>query len=590
MARGSGDPDPWDIPEEDPWEGDSEAENADCYSLSADGAGQELYDFLVTEFLKGKLTAKQVCVTAFYASTGGVEAVKPLALRPDASSGNFSRHLSAVLQKGQAETDFKGCYTVPLVAYLPTVAERGVHNMQVLCPHEVLAGETQGLNLPLAVERFERMAPPAYFDHPTKQAAGQELCVPYALFLDAFQYSNIDGAIAVVLTNLLTGVKHCIACLRKKWLCGGRCGCACSGWCTLHCLFRFLHWSIEVLAGGTFPTSRHSLELLDVVPSDGWLPNDAGRKEVAGNPLGFKGVCLQVRGDLAELTTGLGFSTWQAKATPCLLCSQPSHEWFTALGDRDAARPLRLGGNYAAECEACCTTIEPVNEETWLLLQSALTCDHKKGLVLAYALPGYGLQVGDRVEPHASMLDIHAKSCPPKLVFWRDNKNVCAKHHNVMLSHALGTSMELSCSLDVMHTWCLGVYQLFLHRALWSLLESTAFSGDNLKLRGQELAKDLRVWYTAMAKAQPTVKLSRCENFSVEHTLGGSRDKNVVRLKAHQGLTLMRYMVQTLQKHEAVVAEGAQLLELATCYLAMYDLLKRSPMVVPEGTLQVSIN
>eukprot|EP00971_Amphidinium_carterae_P132342 2621267-Amphidinium_carterae.1 len=119
------------------------------------------------------------------------------------------------------------------------------------------------------------MAPPCYFSHPTKVASTAEtLCVPYALFLDAFQYSNIDGAIAVVMTNLLTGVKHCIACLRKKLLCGARCACACSGWCTLNCLFSFLLWSIETLASGSYPDHRHSLGLSADGSEETWLAND----------------------------------------------------------------------------------------------------------------------------------------------------------------------------------------------------------------------------------------------------------------------------------------------------------------------------
>eukprot|EP00971_Amphidinium_carterae_P004450 89246-Amphidinium_carterae.1 len=84
-------------------------------------------------------------------------------------------------------------------------------------------------------------------------------------------------------------------------------------------------------------------------------------------------------------------------------------------------------------------------------------------MVVTFALPGLGLQVGDRLEPHAGMMDIHSKTCPSTVRFWRENKNICAKHENVMLSHSLGTSMEQACCLDVMHTWCLGVYLTYLH-------------------------------------------------------------------------------------------------------------------------------
>eukprot|EP00969_Alexandrium_andersonii_P182659 8071208-Alexandrium_andersonii.AAC.1 len=63
---------------------------------------------------------------------------------------------------------------------------------------------------------------------------------------------------------------------------------------------------------GTHPEMRH-----DGTPFQG---SDSERQACAGQPLGWRGALLFVKGDWAEFSHSLGFASWSHGTHPCLLC------------------------------------------------------------------------------------------------------------------------------------------------------------------------------------------------------------------------------------------------------------------------------
>ena len=74
--------------------------------------------------------------------------------------------------------------------------------------------------------------------------------------------------------------------------------------------FSWLEWCFYTLASGLYPTCRH----------DGpWRLGEKG-SEFAGQPLGFKGAMVILKGDWAEFAVTLGFRNWAHHRFPCFKC------------------------------------------------------------------------------------------------------------------------------------------------------------------------------------------------------------------------------------------------------------------------------
>eukprot|EP00971_Amphidinium_carterae_P259557 5150121-Amphidinium_carterae.1 len=548
-------------------------------------AAGELSAFLMGNFLQGKLTAKQVCTISYYGMKAGLDDLNELAMHPSAQSGAFSKHLQLVVEREQKEVPKK--YIVPVPAYVPYEAARAVHSLALLCPHEVLHDEMKVLDHMGLMKKFEADAPPCYWEHPVKVNNPTSLTVPFGLFLDGHQFNRHQSMTTIILTNLLTGRKHVLGCIRKKWTCGRQNGCECSGWCTHYPVFHFLQWSLKCLKEGVFPTQRHSHQLLD----EHQCPLEDFRAALGGKPIGFVGLCLQMRGDLPEITSGFGLKSFSSKDTPCVLCHETKREgqWFQSLGDAKFARALRSATSYEEEGQKSSIVLD-MNPELWGLVKNHLVQVAEVGRTMAIALPGYGLLPGDTLHPSEWQYDIWQDAMPEKCVFWRRRTAPpqILKHANPLLQHGLGCTLVEAYTPDIMHCWCLGIYQNYLHHLLWTLLEANVFGAGTCLENAAALSKDLQTFYKFAALHQPETHITRLSpNFSLGHTLGGARAKNIFRAKAHESLGLMRYAIYVLHRFKGLVELGEQFHACAVALLCMYTTLQEAPFCVPAATIEV---
>eukprot|EP00971_Amphidinium_carterae_P219933 4365928-Amphidinium_carterae.1 len=526
----------------------------------------------MSEYLKGALTAKFVCNVAYLGKVAGIEALGDLAMEPSHASGNFAKHLDTQRKKWQE--GMPKTHDVPMPAYLRCSADRGIHMLQLLSPHEVLVEEMKSLDMVRLQQDFEKVAPPAYWEHPCR-VQGRAV-VPIGLFIDAHPYTAGDSMLSIVMINLLTSRKHLLGAVRKRLLCGTKTNCGCGGWCSYFPMFHFLAWSLRGLRDGTYPMEPHSMQA-----AEGQTCKNCG--ELHGQPLGFTGLCLQLRGDLAEFTGGMGLVTWSSNANPCVLCKQNKKTWFGELGNRHCQRGLRLVESYESECRAG-SVVVPMYAELWHLLETVLVADTKKGRVLSIDLGGQGLLKGDKLCPSQWQMDIWSRTMPERCVFFRGTGVV--KHINPLLSSELGTCLSSACSLDIMHMWCLGIFQNYVLEVFWLVLESGVFKGGSMKQDALLMSKHLKAFYAKFRDEHPDVLLTTIDSFTMEHTLGGSRGKHLLRAKAHETLGLLRYSVCLLTEYQNEVEGGPRLLVGAECLLGMYCNLQLAPALVPEATLE----
>eukprot|EP00971_Amphidinium_carterae_P031284 616104-Amphidinium_carterae.1 len=571
------------------WE-DSEDEFFDYETMEPDAAAEDLKKYLMGQYISGKMDAKQTCITAWYAQKAGLTALKEISLRPDSQSSHFARKLRASVDKDLKENG--NTYFVQVPGYTRHSGGRSTMELSMLCPHEVLYEQLQGRNFKEEISEWETQAPAAYFSHPVKEHDDGTPTLAYGLFLDGVQYCQNDSLIAITMTNLVHNTKVLLGVVRKRMCCGSKANCVCGTWCTMYPIYLFLAWSMEALAKGKFPCSRHCCWGVDLSEiSSGWLASDgAQRLERSGTSLGFKGICLQIRGDLMELTSGLGFTQWTSSHTPCLLCKEPKVRWMEQLQHKNCSRPLKRDKTYEEECSACQILVDALTPEVWMLIQSALTNSRQfGGRVLSMDLPGQHLKKNDRLEPAPWFIDVWDTVMPPKVLFWRTgNPPLNPKHRNPLLSYALGTTLVQAATLDVMHTWALGIYQNMLHVALWQLIDSNCYGEGTRPSNAAAMGKDLREFYKSFDQTHPGVSLTKCNDFSMDHNLGGTPERNKFRAKAAETLGLMRFAIYALAKFQGSPGfeNGPLLLQATDSLLQMYTCLGGVPVVVPQESLK----
>ena len=240
----------------------------------------------------GTLSAIQVCTLCFWlekAGNGGL--IKKLAVHPDRSSGQYSKHFDLIVGTRRCDTD-GDYYIMQSPCYLRSQARRSVEPLEVSTPLEAIEEEirtTPNINERLASMTAAGDFPDAYFEHPVKQRAPPNTNVfPYVLYIDGIAFQRTDGLLRFSVISLVTGISHLNVALRKSELCA----CGCKGWCTIFGVMLMLHWSFESLARGRWFQSRHD--------STDWLPSDHQRAARAGNPLGFIALLLFTKEAILE--------------------------------------------------------------------------------------------------------------------------------------------------------------------------------------------------------------------------------------------------------------------------------------------------
>ena len=144
---------------------------------------------------------------------------------------------------------------------------------------------------------------------------------PIALYFDAMPYIKRDGVLAVVVVNILSGVRHLVGVLRKSTFC--RCGCR--GWCSIWPFLANLHSSLSALREGIFPSSGS--------PGMIWDQNSE-RAMLAGGLLTLTAFALQIKVDWGEVGSTLAFASWSHNSWPCAWCDCEKHSLHVRwLGD-----------------------------------------------------------------------------------------------------------------------------------------------------------------------------------------------------------------------------------------------------------------
>ena len=355
-------------------------------------------------------------------------------------------------------------------------------------------------------------------------------------------------------------------------------------------MFLWLRWCLQVLKDGVHPSQNHDHQC--------WSPEfDKKRVQAAGTPLPFLGAVVQLRADWAEIAHTLSVPQWSSARHPCFLCDATRESVYRRLEEcnwEGLPWNLTTAEDYETACQECEVRLPTPSSQTCEQLQRLLEHDMRKdgsrGLSLRVALPEWGLHVNDRLEPTEAEWDNQAvlqKDPAPDLLFWRRRCETKALHRNPLLSSSLGTDLASVVALDVMHTLCLGVHQQFAATAMWACIKERNVPGmpDLEAGRDEENMQFLKNHYNRWVRAaKKKFLVTAVGDLGLE--MIGTNAQPFLKAKAHETLTLVRWLKDFLPTLADQMAVGEVWVRSATNLVSMWQKMSDAPMVVPEDTQQ----
>ena len=546
-----------------------------------DTPGQRLVDKLIHVHLLNKISAEDCCTALHDASEAGVSEATKYGKAPGSSSGKYAEKLRSVL----GQLDSSDLYEFEYPGHHRHALSRMVHVGHCLPAHEQVAADTDdavGFRTRLLELVRGRLLPPAYFDHPVVKAAGSDLVVPLALYVDAVPYSLNDSVIGWWMVNLVTGKRYLWGLLRKQHAC--RCGCRI--WDSCFAFFRLVVWFLLALAAGRFPCERH-----DGTP---FPPSDKARAELAGKSLPFKAACIFVKGDWSEFSTTFGFPSWADGLRPCFDCNAHGADQYIAAGNSADHLRWRINGDadYGASCQQCLHTVHVPTVDVRNRIASRLRYDKRKagsnGRALSNGIPELHLEADDRLEPSESVPDagsFEVLAPPFTALFWRRSLESHSRRPNPLFLSNLGITSR-SLAVDTLHAFYLGVMKVWAAITVWHILQSgiygAAGTGDeNVSVAILSMRSALMSFYKSRHAQHPAEGLTRVPDFSAKTV--GSKAKQVLKTKGAETYGFMKFLIQTLTLYRERVGPHWQRLLLAgECLDRIVDIWQTCDWIIPE--------
>ena len=547
---------------------------------------EKLIDFLIDLYFGSVLNAVQLCTIMWYlALLGFEEYAGKYKMNPDSQSGKFQDKLNDAF--GFRKED-KALYEMNLVVRNARTNRREVEKVHAVPAHESLKREID--ENPGLLESWEDCMEEgaewisSYMKHPAVAEASadeRKRILPGALYMDGAAFQNRDSLFVFTIRFCFSKRRHLVWTLRKSNLCN----CGCAGWCSFFQLFQFIAWSLNSLLDGCFPSRRH----------DG-APLDPDRASLGGMPLGFKLVICDILGDWKEFANSWGFPSWSS-LLPCFMCSISK----AAMANPRSPIVPRPDSEYEDQCRLCeiwvpITTRQQHEEIKYKLVDDST----RKGLALKEPVLSTAphLAKGDRLEPSPEFSDVYeifgAITLPCLLLFWRIRPGSIVVHHrNPVLSIRLGISYS-TFSIDVLHCFHLGIYQVYITRVLHLLFAKDALEtrasrkGDHLMVCAIELKSKLHQWYPryeASLDEDAKKGVSRINVFT-EKMLGTADQKKTVKLKAAETRHFLPFVVELVKEHRELLRDSCDvesLVRAGETLMEFMDVINQEPRKMSEA-------
>ena len=541
--------------------------------------GKGLRTYLLREFRLGRMTSEQVCTLGWHATAAGATGVADLAVRPGLT--RQAEHLRQVMNARARDT----FYVARIPMWDHTEERRTFFEFPMDLPHEAFARQHGQDPAPFVLhpDQHEHL-PPSFFEHEVYIANG-DMTVPIGYFSDAVPHTKKDSFFAYYWSNLLDGERNLICSLRKADVCQ----CGCRGFCTMNSVQQVIAWSMKLLQEGKYPELRH-----DTLPFD----RDPKRNGQRGQCLagGRCGALVEMRADLLEYVSALGFKQWQDCDHPCFLCDcSKANLW--SFPPSMMVDPPWTNRDEAAYNEAVQDAVLKrliVSPAMLRQLCSLLWFDARKnkpsGYHLRQALPELDLPYGARLVEDGALVDIHAVAdvtLPAVLTFFHTQGNHGLNFVCPMFS-VPGFSIS-ALTLDVMHVLDLGVSQYLAGAVFATLIQNNFAKSDHVyvdMMRRQNLfhlRRRLSAYYRSLVRPRGTMSQIGKLTLPMLSSLAKPRLKS----KAAECRNLIPLLPQLCAENPDSLGDRSVHLQACCTALAQfYDVMQAEPRIMSPGGLR----
>ena len=569
------------------WAGDANAwahnidtESVDYWNVSKSDAELQLFEFVVSLKQSNKISAKQACLLAFWASRSGAGGdIRSFALPPGCQSGKYSAKFDRCLGHPRDENH----YYLQVPQLDRSADERRVAPLPTIPPHEACADHVRDRREELEVALATTTLPRCFYTHPVvTSAAPGALVLPFILYLDAVSFSREDSILGLWVVCMLTHRRFLCASLKRS----NTCKCGCRGWCSLWPLFSMLSWSLSAMASGRYPLTAHDGGALDPL-----------RATFANRALGFIGALVFLKGDWSEYAHTLGFPDWSSITHPCMLCSCHKGTAYDSRGLSLVSFPWRKKGwrEYEQACRDCEVVIDPLTHDMWKKILSHLSyerrTDEVHGRCLLLDIPELGLLRGDRLEPCPTVPDTGQgfnSRCPARAVFWRHSKTSPTHHRNPIFSERIGVTPERVLVADWLHAMSLGVLKYFLGSLCWMFFGANAWStapASEVRLERSvaKLKGELFAWYGSEARAGR----EHCRVQALQPSMFGSQDNPQLKLHAAEVNGFLYFAGWLLERRGGLLGRLEAPCKVAQdSFARALDIVRENPVVLSAEAQQ----
>ena len=307
-----------------------------------------------------------------------------------------------------------------------------------------------------------------------------------------------------------------------------------------------------------------------------------------------KCVVIQFRGDWPELCERHGFPTWTSGIRPCFCCSGFGELLYdgTQVGVDVVPWRVNTDADYETATSRCeiwtvITRLDHVN------LVGIIAYDKRKdgaqGLALTRHYPALNLLQDDRLDPFPDFPDVgrffELTDFPVRLVWWRSSRNTITTRRSPLFNERIGLTPTLVLCIDLLHTLFLGPMQRWGHKVVWLLLDSRLWGAVEkaAEERHRVSMLGLRVEIRRFFKEERSRRKTFTQTTGLTLKMFGASDAFKYRLKAMESFTMVRFLVQLLERHPGVVGEEhGRAVESGKCLIQYVELLKSHGPKLPD--------
>ena len=290
----------------------------------------------------------------------------------------------------------------------------------------------------------------------------------------------------------------------------------------------------------------------------------------------------------------LGLPAHNDSVRPCFCCNAYGSSMFDMHGMtlENIQWDINEDDMYFNACDRCELIVQINNVAERDDVNGYLRFDARakgsKGRCLTrdITINGVELKLDDRLEPCDQLHDVGAlidvDRFPLTITFWRTSREDMTRHRNPLFDRELGITPKRSLVVDALHTFHLGILNVWCRIAVWKLIDAHVYgnlgnAAENLKAGVLVMRSRLMNFYTRYPE-----KVTRVADFTPK--MVGTRGDPKMKTKGAETWGVALFLIDELHSHP--MPNGNQLYHAGVCLKKIVTIWKQQDWTMQRSAAQ----